>query len=226
MIVKTPDLSEKPQDPKFYSPAEERINIASHAAGLLLSVIGLFLLVERAISRGSILHIVSFAIFGLSLIVLYAASTTYHSAKQEVRRRRLRVVDHATIYLLIAGSYTPLTLLVLGGWEGWAIFGASWGMAVIGIVLKLFFTGKYDLISTLMYIFMGWLIVFAAKPLIENFSVPGLLWLLAGGMAYTIGAAIYSVKRIRFNHAIFHLFVLLGSGSHFVSVYLYILPER
>lgn len=223
----TEDISDKPEDQqesKFYSPVEERINIVSHAFGLLLSVAGLFFLVKHAALHGSILHIVSFSIFGISLIVLYTASTVYHSAKEPVLRRRLRVLDHASIYVLIAGSYTPFTLLVLGGWEGWAIFGASWGMAVIGIVIKLFHTGKYNLISTLMYIFMGWLIIFAAKPLIENFSVPGLLWMLAGGLAYTIGAGIYSVKKIKLNHAIFHLFVLLGSASHFVSVYFYILP--
>ncbi len=224
MIAKTPDNPKNHQEPKFYSPAEERINIGSHAIGLLLSVTGLFFLVNRAVSYGSVLHIVSFGIFGVSLIILYAASTVYHSTKEPILRRRLRVLDHASIYVLIAGTYTPFTLLVLGGWEGWAIFGASWGMAVVGIMLKLFYTGKYDLLSTLMYIFMGWLIVFAAKPLIENFSVPGLLWMLTGGLAYTVGAGIYSVKKIRFNHAIFHLFVLLGSASHFVSAYFYILP--
>lgn len=224
MTTKILDKLEDNQEPKFYSAVEERINILSHAIGLLLSVIGLFFLVKHAALYGSVLHLISFSIFGISLIILYTASTVYHSAKEPTIRRKLRVLDHASIYVLIAGSYTPFTLLVLGGWEGWAIFGASWGMAVIGIVLKLFYTGKYDLVSTLMYIFMGWLIVFAAKPLIENFSVPGFLWLLTGGLAYTIGAGIYSIKKIKLNHAIFHLFVLLGSASHFVSAYFYILP--
>ena len=170
-------------------------------------------------------HVVSFNIFGASLIVLYAASTFYHSAKKPELRRRLRVLDHASIYVLIAGTYTPFTLVTLNGQIGFTIFGTSWGLALTGIILKLFFTGKYKLISTLMYVFMGWIIVFAIKPLINNLSSDGLLWLVAGGMAYTIGAILYSIKKIKFNHAIFHILVLIGSVCHFVSVFLYILPR-
>ena len=211
---------------KYYSPLEESINIISHASGLMLSIIALVLLVSHANLHGNIWHVVSFAIFGASLISLYAASTFYHSAKKPEIRRRLRIIDHATIYLLIAGTYTPFTLVTLNGPTGWVIFGICWGMALTGIILKLFFTGKYNLISTLMYVFMGWIIVFAIKPLIDNLSSDGLLWLFAGGMAYTSGAILYSIKKIKFNHAIFHLFVLLGSFCHFVAVYFYILPAE
>jgi hemolysin III len=135
------------------------------------------------------------------------------------------VVDHATIYVLIAGTYTPFTLVTLNGWVGWTIFGVSWAMALTGITLKLFFTGRYDLFSTLMYVFMGWIVVFAIKPLINSLSAEGLWWLMAGGLAYTVGAILYSIKKIKFNHAIFHMFVLLGSFCHFVSVYWYVLPS-
>jgi hemolysin III len=211
---------------KHYSPAEEKTNIISHALGLALSMVALVLMVIRASQYGNMLQLVSVSIFGVSLIALYAASTFYHSATDVGLRTRLRIIDHATIYVLIAGTYTPLTLIALGGPVGWVIFGASWAMAVTGISLKVFFTGRFDLISTLMYIFMGWIIVFAIKPLMDNMSSEGLFWLFAGGVAYTTGAILYSIKKIPFNHAVFHLFVLLGSFCHFVSVYLYVLPGR
>jgi hemolysin III len=212
------------EDINYYSPAEERINIGSHALGFILSIVALLLLVRHAVMYGNIWHIVSFSIFGMSLIILYAASTIYHGAENPVFRSRLRVLDHATIYLLIAGTYTPFTLITLGGFAGWTIFSVSWGMALAGIILKLFFTGKYNIISTLMYVFMGWIIVFALDPLINNLSAEGLFWLVAGGVAYTLGAVLYSIKKIKFNHAIFHVFVLMGSFCHFVSVYFYVLP--
>jgi len=210
---------------KYYSPIEEKINIISHAIGFILSIVALVLLVTHANLHGDVWHIVSFSIFGASLIILYAASTFYHNAKKPELRNRLKIIDHAAIYVLIAGSYTPFTLVTLHGTIGWVIFGISWGLALTGIILKLFFTGKYNLISTLMYVFMGWVIVFAIKPLINNLPLAGLFWLFAGGMAYTIGAILYSIKKIKFNHAMFHVFVLMGSFSHFVSVFFYVLPR-
>ena len=210
---------------KCYSPIEEKINIISHAIGFILSIVALVLLVTHANLHGDVWHIVSFSIFGASLILLYAASTFYHNAKKPELRNRLKIIDHAAIYVLIAGSYTPFTLVTLQGTIGWVIFGTSWGLALTGIILKLFFTGKYNLISTLMYVFMGWVIVFAIKPLINNLPLEGLFWLFAGGMAYTIGAILYSIKKIKLNHAIFHVFVLMGSFSHFVSVFFYVLPR-
>lgn len=209
-----------------YSPNEEKANIISHAIGLAFSIVALVLLVVRASLYGDAWHIVSVAIFGVSLISLYAASTFYHSAKDPRVRSYLRIFDHATIYVLIAGTYTPFTLVTLNGPVGWTIFAASWAMAVTGITLKLFFTGRFNVLSTLMYVFMGWIIVFAISPLIENLSSKGLFWLIAGGIAYTTGAILYSIKKIPFNHAIFHLFVLLGSFCHFMSVYFYVLPAR
>jgi hemolysin III len=208
--------------PTIYSPLEEKINIISHAIGFVLSIIALLLLVFRAIRLGGILYISSFTIFGLSLMVLYAASALYHSAKEPDRRKRLKIFDHASIYVLIAGSYTPFTLVTLNGAVGWTIFGIAWGSALTGIILKLFFVGKYSTVSTIMYVVMGWIIVFAIKPLTQHLPAEGVTWLVAGGLAYTIGAVLYSIKRIPYNHALFHLFVLAGSFCHFISIYCYV----
>lgn len=207
---------------KFYSPLEEKINVYSHAFGLVLSIAGLFLLLSKSIQSDDFWSILSFSIFGLSLIILYAASTYYHNAKDPKLRSRLRIVDHASIYVLIAGTYTPFALVTLNGTVGWILFGVVWGFAFVGIILKLFFTGRFNIISTLMYVFMGWLAVFAFNPLMENLPLPGMYWLGAGGILYTVGAILYSIKKIKFNHAIFHVFVLMGSFCHFIAVYFFV----
>ena len=207
---------------KFYSPLEEKINIISHGFGAILSVLALILLVFRSVELGTILHLVSFSIFGVSLITLYLASTFYHSATIPKYRLRLKVFDHAAIYILIAGTYTPICLVSLVNTSGWAIFIIAWSCALAGIVLKLFFTGRFKIISTLLYVMMGWLIVFFYKDLINGLNEDGLFWLFAGGVFYTVGAVLYSIHKLKFNHAIFHVFVLLGSMSHFVCVYYYV----
>lgn len=211
------------KDQKAYPPLEEKLNVISHAFGLGLSILGLILLVWRAGKLGETVHLVSFSIFGASMILLYAASTFYHNAKNPEWRYKLNILDHASIYILIAGTYTPFSLVTLQGTTGWIIFGTIWGMAVAGAVMKLFFTGKYRTLSTIMYVVMGWIIVFAVKPLVDNLSIEGLLWLTAGGISYTIGAIFFSIDRIKFNHAIFHVFVLLGTFCHFISIYFYVL---
>ena len=172
----------------FYESREETLNVITHGIGFLLSIAALVILVISASKYGTARHITSFAIFGVSLIVLYAASTLYHYAKTPRLRHKLNILDHSAIYVLIAGTYTPFTLVVLQGWVGWTIFGISWGLAIAGIVFKVFYFGKYDKISTIAYVLMGWVIIFAIKPLIESFPTPGLIWLFAGGMAYSIGA--------------------------------------
>ncbi len=217
------ELSKKP---KFYPPLEEKLNIFSHGFGFALSIIGLILLILRANEIGEIKHLVSFSVFGVSMVVLYAASTFYHCAKSHVLRYRLNILDHAAIYVLIAGTYTPFAMVTLEGTIGWIIFGVIWAMALCGVILKLFFTGRYQTLSTIMYVVMGWVVVFAIKPLLETLPDTGLLWLLSGGISYTLGAVIFSLNRINFNHAIFHLFVLFGSFSHFISIYYYVLPEN
>lgn len=215
------ELSKKPE---FYPPLEEKLNIYSHAFGFLLSIFGLILLILRANELGEVKHLVSFSVFGASLVVLYAASTFYHSATSLVLRYRLNIVDHAAIYLLIAGTYTPFAMVTLQGTIGWVVFGVIWIMALSGVILKIFYTGRYQTLSTIMYVVMGWVVVFAIKPLLENLPETGLLWLLSGGISYTLGAVIFSLNRIKFNHAIFHVFVLFGSFSHFISIYYYVLP--
>ena len=205
-----------------YSESEERINIISHAAGILFSVAALFMLVKKAMTYGDIWHIISFPVFGITLILLYTASTLYHFAKDAEKRRRLKIVDHAAIYLLIAGTYTPYTLVTIHGTTGWIIFGISWGSAFTGIVLKIFFTGRYKTVSTVLYIAMGWIIIFALKPLLANLPLPGFIWMIAGGVSYTVGAIFYSIRKIKFNHAIFHFFVLGGSILQFISVIIYV----
>ena len=203
-----------------YPAAEERFNVYSHGLGLLLSVLALLVLTLKA---QGMLQVISVSVFAASLIALYGSSTIYHSTDDVTRRARLRTVDHAMIYVLIAGTYTPFALLVMQGTTGWAIFSVIWLMAATGIVIKLFHTGRYDKISTAMYVFMGWSIVFAIKPLIANLSVDGLTWLFAGGISYTVGALFYSIKKMPYGHATFHVFCLLGSACHFISVYYFVL---
>ena len=205
-----------------YPESEERINVISHAAGIIFSITALLMLVRKAMAHGDIWHIISFPVFGITLILLYTASTLYHFAKDAEKRRRLKIFDHAAIYLLIAGTYTPYTLVTIHGTIGWIIFGISWGSAFTGLILKIFFTGRYKTASTALYIAMGWIIIFALKPLIVNLTIPGFIWMIAGGVSYTIGAIFYSIRKIKFNHAIFHLFVLAGSILQFISVILYV----
>ena len=205
-----------------YSNLEEKLNVWSHAFGIFLSIIALVLLMTKAIEKGNIWMMISFPIFGISLILLYLASTLYHSAKDPSKRFKLKIFDHAAIYVLIAGSYTPFTLVSLNGETGWFIFSIVWILAFTGIILKLFFTGRFKVLSTAMYVLMGWLIIFYFKELTANLHSDGVFYLIIGGVFYTIGAVLYSIKKIKFNQAIFHVFVLGGSFCHFLSVYLYI----
>ena len=207
---------------QFYSPTEEKLNIWSHAFGIFLSIIALVLLIIKAVQQDNIWMMISFPIFGVSLILLYLASTLYHASKEPQKRFKLKVFDHAAIYVLIAGSYTPFTLVSLNGETGWLIFSMVWVMAFTGIILKLFFTGKFKIVSTAMYVLMGWSIVFYFQDLTASLHEKGVFYLILGGVLYTIGAILYSIKKIKFNHAIFHFFVLAGSFCHFLSIYLYV----
>lgn len=208
---------------KFYSPLEESINVGSHALGFIFGVVALILLVIKSVQFGTVWHVVSFSIYGASMVILYAASTLYHREKDPKVRRHLKVFDHAAIYVLIAGTYTPYALVTLHGFEGWLLFGLSWGIALVGIVLKLFFTGRFNIISTLAYVLMGWMVVFIIDILVAKLSENGVFWLFAGGVAYTVGALIYAIPKIKMHHAIFHVFVLIGTVCHFISVYFYVL---
>jgi hemolysin III len=208
---------------KYYSQFEENINVGSHALGFIFGVVALIFLVIKSVQYGTVWHVVSFSIYGASMVILYAASTLYHHAKDPIVRKHLKVFDHAAIYVLIAGTYTPYALVTLYGFEGWLLFGLSWGIAIIGIILKLFFTGRFIIVSTLAYVFMGWIVVFIIDTLVAKLSENGVFWLFAGGVSYTVGALIYAIPKIKMNHAIFHIFVLLGTVCHFISVYFYVL---
>ena len=207
---------------QFYSPTEEKLNIWSHAFGIFLSIIALVLLIIKAVQQDNIWMMISFPIFGVSLILLYLASTLYHASKEPQKRFKLKVFDHAAIYVLIAGSYTPFTLVSLNGETGWLIFSMVWVMAFTGIILKLFFTGRFKVVSTAMYVLMGWLIVFYFQDLTASLHEKGVFYLILGGVLYTIGAILYSIKKIKFNHAIFHFFFFFLSFCHFLSIYLYV----
>ncbi|TVZ51496.1 PAQR family membrane homeostasis protein TrhA [Dokdonia sp. Hel_I_53] len=203
-----------------YTQLEEKLNIWTHGFGFVASCVVLLLFCFR--ESVSTTATVSLIIFGVSMCILYFASTAYHSATKPIQRSRLNIFDHAAIYVLIAGTYTPFTLVTLEGETGWWIFGVAWGIAFLGIILKLFFTGRFDILSTILYVAMGWLILFAYSPLIENLHPSGVTWLFAGGISYTIGAVLYSISKIPFNHAIFHVFVLGGTFCHFMAVYFYV----
>lgn len=208
----------KDLNPK-YAKKEEQLNVLSHAFGLLLSVIAFPFLILKTYSFENFWPKASFIIYGVSLIILYSASTFYHASKKLKLRRILNIADHAAIYVLIAGSYSPLCIVGLQSNLGWYMFVFVWFFALIGIVLKLFFTGRFDKISTAMYLLMGWQIIFLINPLIDNLSSEGLFWLITGGVFYSIGALFYLINKLKYNHAVFHVFVLLGSLSHFLAIY-------
>lgn len=202
-----------------YSKREEQLNILSHGFGLVLSIVAFPFLILKSFHFVGFWKPTSFIIYGLSMIILYAASTFYHAAKHPKKRRKLNIFDHAAIYVLIAGSYSPFCLVALDSDLGWYMFVFVWLFALTGIILKLFFTGRFDKISTAMYLLMGWQVMFFIKPLLESLSADGFQYLVTGGVFYSVGAILYSIKRIPFNHTIFHLFVLLGSLSHFLAIY-------
>ena len=203
----------------LYSKKEERLNVRSHGFGLLLSIIAFPFLILKAFEFNGFWKPASFIIYAFSLLILYAASTFYHAEKNPKKRRKLNIFDHASIYVLIAGSYTPFCLVALDSQLGWYMFLFVWFFALIRIILKLFFTGKFDKLSTAMYLLMGWQVVFFIKPLLNSLSTQGLQLLIGGGIFYTIGAILYSIKKVKYNHAIFHVFVLLGSLCHFLGIY-------
>jgi hemolysin III len=206
-------------------PSEERANALTHSLGLLLSLVGIPGLVVLAARHGDAWHVVSCSVYGAALIVLYAASTLYHFTRTASWKRFFRVADHACIYLLIAGTYTPFTLVMLSSGWGWTLFGLVWGFAALGIGFKVFGTGRYELVSTATYVAMGWVALVATKPLLEQLPPGCLAWLLAGGITYTVGVVFYAFDRTPFLHAVWHLFVLGGSACHYVAVVRYVLPS-
>jgi hemolysin III len=201
---------------------QELANALTHGVGVLAALAGGAVLVTLASLRGDPWKIVGAAVFTATLVLLYAASTLYHAVNAPQAKRRLKVLDHAAIYLLIAGTYTPFTLGGLRGGWGWSLFGVIWGLAVAGVVFKLFAAGRFPRVSTTIYIAMGWLIVIAAGPMVRSLPPVVIAWLLAGGLAYTLGTVFYHNRRLTYAHAVWHLFVLAGSVCHAVAVGLHV----
>ncbi len=203
---------------------EEIANSITHAIGAVLSIVALVLLVVLSARQGDAWKIVSFSIYGASLILLYAASTFYHSFQSTRLKHFFHILDHSFIYLLIAGTYTPFTLISLRGAWGWSLFGVIWGLAIAGIFVKMFFTGRYNTLSVIFYVLMGWVVMVAIKPMLENVPAAGLILLLSGGVLYTLGVVFYRWKSLPFSHAVWHVFVLGGSACHFFAIYTSVMP--
>ena len=208
----------------IYTFGEELAHGLTHGIGALLSIAGLTILVAKAAVWGHARDITAAAIFGSALVLMYTASTLFHSIPIPATKRVLRVIDHSLIYVLIAGTYTPFTLVALHGLWGWSLFGFTWGLALVGIVFKIFTTGRFESLSLVIYLLMGWCGVVAAKPLIHSMESSGLWWLLAGGLSYSFGVVFYAWQKLRYHHAIWHAFVLAGSVCHYFSVLFYVLP--
>ena len=210
-------MQDRPQ-----SIAEERANSLSHGFGFLLSLVAAPVLIIATARQGNALNIVGASVFAITMVMLYLSSTLYHALPPGRAKHRLGKIDHGAIYLFIAGTYTPFSLGVLNGAWGWTLFGLIWGLAVVGLVLKAFDKLSHPLLSTGLYLAMGWLVVIAAVPLLERVSTAGVVWLVAGGLAYTVGVFFYLTDaRFKFGHFVWHLFVMAGTGCHYFAVLWY-----
>jgi hemolysin III len=206
---------------RIQTPLEEQLNAWIHGIGAALGVVGIILLFKY--SHTNIVDVFSVIVYGVSIIILFLASTLYHSIQNENKKHIFRIIDHISIYLLIAGTYTPVTLIMLSESRGWLLFGLVWGIAAFGVILKLFFTGRFEIFSVLLYLVMGWLIVFDFSALVDKMATNGLLLLFAGGLFYTVGIVFYAIEKIPYNHVIWHLFVLGGAICHFFMIFFYVI---
>jgi len=207
---------------KIQTKLEERLNSISHAFGALLGIAALVLLIVLDTHKTD-WSLFSIIVYGISIIILFTSSTLYHAVKGEKRKHYFRIIDHIGIYLLIAGTYTPVLLITLEDSLGWTLFWVVWGIAGFGVVLKLFFTGRFGVFSTLLYLFMGWLIAFDFSTLSNLVNPNAIVLLIAGGLSYTIGIIFYAIHRIPYNHVIWHLFVLVGAICHFFMILFYVI---
>ncbi|MGX7014048.1 PAQR family membrane homeostasis protein TrhA [Vagococcus silagei] len=210
------------QQTKRYLIVNEVFNAITHGIGTGLSIAGLVILIVKAAQTGSAIHVVSNTIFGSTMVLLFLASTLFHSLIFTKARTVFQVFDHSSIYLLIAGSYTPYCLVVIKGWLGWTLFGAIWAMAIAGIVYKSLFLKSAKKTGVIIYILMGWLCLVAIKPLYIGLGMAGFTLLVLGGISYTIGALFYNLKNVKYMHVVWHLFVMLGAGFIYFSVLLYV----
>jgi hemolysin III len=213
-----PSASPPGSGPSEVDAGEELANAITHGLGAAAALAGGAVLITLAALFGDGWQLAGAIVFGVCLLLLYLASTLYHAIAHPVAKARLKVFDHCAIYLLIAGTYTPFTLIGLRGPWGWSLFAAIWALAIAGVVFKLFFTGRFKLLSTLLYVGMGWLALVAIKPLLNALDGWTLGWLFAGGVFYTLGTVFYHRPALRYSHAVWHLFVVAGSVCHYVSV--------
>jgi hemolysin III len=209
-----------------YSLGEEIANAVTHGLGVALSIAALVLLDVAASIYGNLLHVVSVTVYGATLVLLYTASTLYHSLSSTRACRVFKVIDHAAIYLLIAGTYTPFTLVTLRGPWGWSLFAIVWTLAIVGVSLEAFWVHRPKWVSAVVFLGMGWLVVVAIRPLLAALPAPGWQLLLAGGLCYTLGTLFYVLKKVPYMHAVWHLFVLAGSACHFLAVIFYVVPLK
>ena len=200
-------------------------NAITHGIGAAFAVAGAVYLIVAS-TRGTAWHIVSCSIFAGTLVLVYLCSTLYHSLVRTRARHVFQILDHSSIYLLIAGTYTPFTLISLHGPLGWSIFGVEWTLAIAGVIFKSFAVDRFEVASALVYLFQGWLVVVAARPLIHAIGWHGIAWMGAGGLAYTLGIVFFALDRLRYFHATWHLFVLAGSVAHYFAILFYIVPPR
>lgn len=207
-----------------YTQKEEIVNAITHGVGVILSIAGLVLLIIYSAQQDSAWYVVSATIYGVSMLLLYASSTLVHSFPEGKLKDLFEIFDHSAIYIFIAGTYTPIMLLVVKGVLGWSLLGIVWGVAVVGVVFKAFFVKRFLYLSTILYIVMGWLIVIAWEPLTATLPTGGIQLLLVGGLLYTFGAIFYVWRAFPFHHAVWHIFVLAGSVAHFFTVLLYVIP--
>lgn len=207
-----------------YTLGEEIANSITHGAGVVLAIAGLAVLTAFASLFGNAWHVVSVSIYGATLVFMYATSTLYHSIPSPRAKAVLRLLDHAAIFLLIAGTYTPFALVNLRGPWGWSIFGVIWALALLGVLMQVKLIRRAKWVNALLYVAMGWVVLVAIKPLAASVASGGLVLLVAGGLAYTLGTLFYVWRRLKFHHAIWHGFVLLGSALHFFAVLFYVIP--
>ncbi|MEA3588186.1 hemolysin III family protein [Pseudidiomarina sp. 1APP75-27a] len=210
---------------KAYSIAEEVAHSITHGVGAVASIVGLVVMILWSAAYGDTWHIVSVSIYGASLILLYTASTLYHAFPWPRIKSFFQHIDHAAIYFLIAGTYTPFALINLRGPWGWTLLGVVWGIAIVGVILELSLSERKKWLSLSLYLGLGWMAVVAIKPMITHVEVGGLMLLLAGGLAYSLGVIFYVWKSLKYHHAIWHMFVLAGSVLHFFSIFYYVLPH-
>ncbi len=205
-----------------YSKREEITNAITHGLGILFGIFALVFLIVNNYKNSDTYEMLSYIIYGSTLIILYISSTLYHGIPIKKAKQQLRKFDHASIFLLIAGTYTPIALIALRGKIGWTMFIVIWSIALLGIIFKVFYINKLKILSVVMYILMGWIIIFAIKPLVNALSIKSLIFLIVGGLFYTVGVLFYALqsKGFKYSHSIWHLFVLAGSVFHFVMIYL------